>query len=200
MRDFVACRLVKIQILDAMRRPDPTRRHAYRHAHPEIYLFCALGTAGCETRRNRARSLNDRNRSRGHVNRRPSLCCRLSLYTSGSAIAAAATAAASYSTSGGLQSTTTGRRIAASIGDGATLLLLASCVECNLDRSDERTMSLLIIAEGYIRRTRSSGMKYRWYLTNPSATHGLSAFFLTSLLRSRAVFDLRRIHGSWSTR
>lgn len=34
LRDF----LVNVQILDAMSRPYPTRRHAYRHAHPEIYL------------------------------------------------------------------------------------------------------------------------------------------------------------------
>jgi len=36
LRDFLG--LVKVQIFDAMSRPHPTRRHAYRHAHPEIYL------------------------------------------------------------------------------------------------------------------------------------------------------------------
>jgi len=55
-------------------------------------------------------------------------------------------------------------------------------------------VSLLIIAEGYIRRTRSSGMKYRRYFTNPSATHGLNAFFETCLLeRERERKEKRKI-------
>lgn len=37
LRDFVVL-VVKVQIFDAMSCPDPTRRHAYRHAHSEIYL------------------------------------------------------------------------------------------------------------------------------------------------------------------
>lgn len=36
LRDFVG--LVKVQILDAMSCPHPTRRYTYRHAHPEVYL------------------------------------------------------------------------------------------------------------------------------------------------------------------
>lgn len=36
LRDLVW--FMKVQILNAMSRSNPTRSYAYRHAHPEIYL------------------------------------------------------------------------------------------------------------------------------------------------------------------
>lgn len=75
-------------------------------------------------------------------------------------------------------------RILAGVGVGPNTICASTrrftwSVERNLDGGDERTVGLLIFDEGYIRRTRSSGVKYRWYFTNSSATHGLSALFET---------------------